>query len=160
MAQHRTGWPARIEAMCALALVIITAFYTCYARQQVSEMKEAVQVSRENTEAAKKSAEASVKAAEVAQAALASNERAFRIEQRPYLWVTEFAMQSPPQADQNLRVNVSYTNSGKTPATEMRRRDYCSLGEKGEHDFYGPPINFEKVEELGGPITCSGLQTV
>jgi hypothetical protein len=53
MAHQRTSLPAWIETFCAIALVFITGFYTYYAKQQLSEMKAAVQVSKENADAAK-----------------------------------------------------------------------------------------------------------
>src|ERR1039458_1794139 len=37
--KKETNWPQRIEAVCAVLLVIITGFYTFYARKQLKAMQ-------------------------------------------------------------------------------------------------------------------------
>jgi len=52
------NYPAWIQALAAIAIVIITGFYTHYAKQQAERMREAVKTAKDTAEAAKKSADA------------------------------------------------------------------------------------------------------
>jgi hypothetical protein len=58
-AKQKTNWPQRIEAVCAVMLVIITGTYTYYAAGQLHKMKR-------STDAAEKAANAAASAADTA----------------------------------------------------------------------------------------------
>jgi len=64
------NWPAWIQALSGVAIVIITGFYTYYARQQVMELRKA-------TTATQNAADAATSAAKTARDALHISERAY-----------------------------------------------------------------------------------
>ena len=119
--------PAWIEALCAVALVVITFFYTHYAAQQVSEMTAAVQVSRANADAA-------MKAAETAQDQL----RAFQN--------TEGAHIRPSRFEGNIakgRIRIPIENYGHMPSPSMSVFVHVYKELAGEQmPFYAKHYNF------------------
>lgn len=42
--KQKISWPSKLTAVCTFAIVIITGFYTYYAREQAVQMKEAVKI--------------------------------------------------------------------------------------------------------------------
>lgn len=115
--------PIWIEAACAIALVVITGFYTHYAHETLIELiKQYPEIT--------KSADAAKNAADTASSALDFNQREFRQEQRPYIWLsagmattdTAMAMLPLPELQKRnlpLMVNVQVFNGGKSPGIRI-----------------------------------------
>lgn len=101
-----TNWPQRIEAACAVLLVIITGTYTYYAAGQLHKMK--------------RSTDAAQSAATTAAQTLINQQKSFEIDQRPYL-VGQAPVFSGPGfvSDQPLYVNVTVKDVGRTPAVQQ-----------------------------------------
>ena len=109
--------PIWIEAACAVALVVITGFYTHYAHQQAVAAHDTVEQIIKQYPEIKKSADAAASAATTAQQALADQKNAFVIEQRPYLVVDgspQFV--STPTPMSQIEADITFKNIGKTPA--------------------------------------------
>ena len=107
----KKNWPQRIEAVCAVLLVIITGFYTYYAAGQLHKMRRA-------TKAAEDSAQAAKNAADTASKTLQFTQDSFRDEQRAWVGVPDLKIVSIPSP---TSIDVSFHNSGKTPGLHLRR---------------------------------------
>lgn len=64
--RNHEDWPNRMMAICTGLLVVITGFYTCAARQQVIETRNAVTQGQQGIVEARRSADATEKAANAA----------------------------------------------------------------------------------------------
>lgn len=112
-AKRKKEWPQRIEAVCAVLLVIITGFYTYYAAGQLHKMRRA-------TKAAEDSANAAKRAADTANQSMQLDQRA---------WVGPVEAALPPYDDGGRKVYIKIgekpkfsfvlANSGKTPALKL-----------------------------------------
>ena len=51
----QNNWPNKVQAITAIILIIITAIYTYYAREQVIETRKAVKVAEDSVSAGEKS---------------------------------------------------------------------------------------------------------
>jgi hypothetical protein len=103
----------RVEATCAVALVIITGFYTCYARKQA---KASIDAAR----AAQKSADAAKSAADTADATLKRSVAQFRQQVRPYVIIETTRINQIPAAGVIMAVESVIRNTGLTPALNVR----------------------------------------
>jgi hypothetical protein len=125
-----TNWPQRIEAICAVLLVVITGFYTFYARKQLKAMQgQIAEMKNARGQSKLDNANAITAQQAIAQSALSTSQRnfdktsqsaenTFRDEQRAWvgaLATTDVVIKEgePP----SFRVVV--TNSGKTPALHL-----------------------------------------
>jgi hypothetical protein len=126
-----TNWPQRIEAVCAILLVLITGAYTYYARKQlramqgqIAEMKNARAQSKIDNAAAivaqQKIAQDSLKKSQENIAKSSQDaETTFRDEQRA--WVGAIAVTDISIKEKELpSFHVVVINSGKTPALHLR----------------------------------------
>jgi hypothetical protein len=111
--------PIYIEAACAIALVIITGFYTHYAHNQVETAQRTLNEISNQTPQLENSANAAASTARTAANTLEDQKNRFQIEQRPYVVLDadrrmEFITQ--PIAEKKIEVNVWIKNVGRTPA--------------------------------------------
>jgi hypothetical protein len=144
--KEKENWPQRIEAVCAVLLVVITGFYTYYAAGQLHKMKRStdaaekaatvadqtlkeIQKGRNDThdlaEAAKRQAtdagtlaQAAVDQVALLRDTLKSSEKRFALEQRPYIWFT--SRKPIVQASTNVGWIVDSENYGRSPALKLR----------------------------------------
>jgi hypothetical protein len=100
--KHKTSWPVRIEAGCAVILIFITGFYTYYASQQAA--------------AAIKAAKAAKDAARISDDTLKFNEQSVRLDQRPWIGIDKFNV---VKNGDTLRFSAVIKNYGRTPALRV-----------------------------------------
>jgi hypothetical protein len=127
----KTNWPQRIEAVCAVLLVIITGTYTYYAAGQLHKMKR-------STEATERAAEAAKNAVELAR-------RTAHIDQRAYLSIKITSV--PAKEGKALRTVGIVSNHGKTYALNVTA---CKVGQDVMNN---PPVN--PVKEPPSFYDCS-----
>lgn len=119
---HRDMWPNRVVALATAILVVVTALYTHYARQQAILMRAAVEATREATR--------------VTQDALALTREQFRIDQRPYVGtisrpqgvLTSNLPFFSPDNNGSISWNWYFSNLGKSPALNVRFSHYVEIG--------------------------------
>ena len=141
----RTNWPAWIQAISAIALVVFTFFLTHYSSRAVRLTGDSVKISRETLESAKAvqdntlaemkaqskamqdSADAIMKSVEMAARGIAISEKnvklieeQFRIEQRPWIQVKDVKLENELEANKTCRFNLTMVNDGKTPAQHVK----------------------------------------
>jgi hypothetical protein len=97
-------WIAYVEGCCDVLLVLITGTYTYYAAGQLHKMKRAT--------------EAATSAAQTASDTLKFTRDSFKDDQRAWLGVAEFHT-IDFSAARGLIVDISFFNSGKTPARDV-----------------------------------------
>jgi hypothetical protein len=119
--KEKKNWPQRVEAVCAVLLVIITGFYTYYAAGQLHKMRRA-------TKAAEDSANAAKSAANIAESALQFQQQEFRTQQRPYIYPVPIRNMGAPDCIvftpigndlYSVGCAVGMRNSGLSPAVEI-----------------------------------------
>jgi hypothetical protein len=106
--KEEPNWPQRIEAVCAVLLVVITGFYTYYAARQLHKMKR-------STEAAEKAANAATSAADTAARQLDDAE----LRESARLTFQEIKATIVPGKDFVVDVSVTIVNSGPTVADDL-----------------------------------------
>jgi hypothetical protein len=146
----KANWPQRIEAVCAILLVLITGTYTYYTRGQLRLTREALRQSKSANANAIKAQQ------QIAQDSLAKSqdnfaktsqtaEETFRDEQRAWvgaLGVTNVIIKegAPPV------FGVVVTNSGKTPALHVRFLTTGGSRMRGEQsNFAYPPLPKDQI---------------
>ena len=106
--------PERIAAFFAMGIFFVTSFYTCYARQQVIETRKATN--------------AAVDAVRIATQANTQSAQAFRIDQRAWLALSGYRIETQdstgwvarePIPGENYRIRIGLRNPGKTPALNI-----------------------------------------
>jgi len=97
--KEKASWPPKITAYCTIAIVIITGLYTCYARQQVKQMKLAVAAATKQTKQV---------------------EDQFRLEQRAWIGVT--GAECIIERGEPMILQVHFRNVGKTPALSLTNK--------------------------------------
>lgn len=104
--KHKSGLAVRVEAGCAVLLVIITGFYTHYASQQAG---------------------AAIKAAEAAKSAADTSARQLELTERPWIYIVSNSMEHfgfIPNASGGWRVNIqpklTIKNIGNIPAVNVQ----------------------------------------
>jgi hypothetical protein len=106
--QKQTNWPQRIEAVCALLLVIITGTYTYYAAGQLHKMKR-------STDAAERAAVAADNSAQTA-------DKTLRMAYRP--WVNAESAEladplvNPPPPRFHVKLKFTFKNTGTSVSTD------------------------------------------
>lgn len=125
--RHAPTW---IEAACAVALVVITGFYTHYAHQQVQTAQNTLAEIVKQSPEIKKSADAAYSSSTTADATLKSSQEQFRDEERPYVWLTP-GLATPTDSMSNtpildflshkwtLGINIQVHNGGHSPAVDV-----------------------------------------
>lgn len=115
--------PIWIEAGCAIALVVITGFYTHYAHQQVQTAQNTLGEIIKQFPEIQKSANAANRAATIAGQALQYTQAAFRDDQRAWVYASAALTFNPPnniiEIGKPFVVRVALQNSGKTPAPHV-----------------------------------------
>ena len=119
--QKQEKWPQRVEAACAIALVIITGFYACYAKFQRDAMLESNRLNRD---------------------ALESVQRAFvTFHEMP---VTKILVRTKDGDIPYWEFHTTWENSGTTPAIGVVQ--HFNIGELAEEptnqQFRGGPAEF------------------
>jgi|ERR1022692_2863355 hypothetical protein len=94
----------KIKTKVELFGILLLAVYTIYTIKMFYANRDA--------------ADAAKSAASIADATLKATQRAFRIEQRPYVVTEGPQFVQPPVAGKPTRVTVFYSNIGKTPAVK------------------------------------------
>jgi hypothetical protein len=114
-------WPQRIEAVCAVMLVLITGTYTYYTRGQLRLTREAVRQSKADNAAAiaaqqKLAQDSLIKSQENFDKSASDARDAFRDDQRA--WVGPISITAPEvKAGSPIpTIGIVIKNSGKTPA--------------------------------------------
>ncbi len=147
---------AAITAVCTIAIVIITLFYTFYARKQVIQMEravvaainqtykmqEAVGIAADQTEQMKLAVAATAdQTEEMKKAVIVATEQTkqvkdqFRLEQRA--WIGSNIVRGPVEAEKQIKASVEIVNTGRTPAKNLKVA--------ARFDFGGVP-DFTKVD--------------
>jgi hypothetical protein len=150
--KKETNWPQRIEAICAMLLVLITGCYTFYARKQLKAMQGQI-TEMKNTRAQTKFDNASAIIAEqaIAQNALTESQKSvdkslgatidnFQQEQRA--WLNAQPAIGIPKSDAPYKIQIPILNSGKTPAKHLMvyfTGKFVAEGEKVAYTFLGVP---------------------
>jgi hypothetical protein len=150
--KKKTNWPQRVEAVCAVLLVIITGCYTFYARKQLKAMQGQI-TEMKNARAQSKLDSASAITAQqaIAQSALSASqtnfdktsqnsEKTFRNEQRA--WIGAIMVTNAVfKEDAIPSYSIIVINSGKTPALHVHSITMNKSRPKGEKiEFDYPPI--------------------
>ena len=132
------NWPQRIEACCAVLLVLITGFYTYYARQQ-----------------AKSSNEAAVDATE----SLKTIKDQFRIDQRPYISILDLSIFDPitrkpsvPTKGRPFAVKITFKNVGKSNALDTITHRHVLFGKQISN------LHPEPSDNRSGTVIDIGVQ--
>ena len=146
--EKKTNWPQRIEAVCAVLLVIITGFYTYFAAGQLHKMNRAVKAAEgANTIAAKNLAE--------------TNRSWIEIRLDRY-W--EEADNDLPKLNEHLRklrelkFPLTYTNVGKFPVTQIYiTADVDILDSDKSPTFYYREPHYEMVRNILFPSRSDSI---
>jgi hypothetical protein len=117
--KEKKDWPQRVEACCAIALVIITFFYTYYARQQsIAANNTLIEIHNQSPEI-KQSADAAKDAAETAHSALV-------LDVRPWVGlIGSDHITADLKENSPLQVHLQIENFGKSPA--LKEASFTSL---------------------------------
>jgi hypothetical protein len=134
--------PVWIEAACAIALVVITGFYTHYAHRTLEEIiKQYPEIT--------KSANAAKSAADTASSALVSVQRAFVTYDETD--VDSYPTSIRPTNQEAWAFTAKLENSGTTPAVSAIREfavNNTLRAEPTDLEFLGPNIN-QPIGEIG-----------
>jgi hypothetical protein len=163
--QPRKKWVKKATSPMGLftaGLLLVAFVQAVVTGLQLAEMKsdslqtdKLIQQATRAADAANASSEAAKSAAQTAASALTQNERAFVIEQRPYVWIESIKIRTKV-VGQPLSYDIHLVNYGKTPAIRMYFSAWTDSGKpSGELcDRY------RKSAELGTGILGSGKSDV
>ena len=118
------NWPQRVEAVCAVLLILITGTYTWYTRGQLRLTREAIRQSRADN------ANALIAQQGIAQNALTASQENFmkslkssdnqsRLDQRAWVGHIDSSV-SEVKEEAPITFKITLSNSGKTPALRVR----------------------------------------
>jgi len=126
------NWAAWIHALSGIAIVIITFFYTYYAREQALQMRDAI-------DAARRSAEAGTNAAQTAKDALTFTREVI---EGPYVGADSIAVENFPGLSPTFI--LTFHNFGRSPAVNMTGNATMGLrpGEIESELNFDPSGNF------------------
>ncbi len=114
--KKEANWPQRIEAVCAVLLVIITGFYTYYAAGQLHKMKRSTEATERAANAAKDSVDLARKNA--------------HFDQRAWLGISygtyKYAI------SQTFGATYEVTDTGKTPARNVQGKAVTRFMKSGD----------------------------
>jgi hypothetical protein len=126
--KKQNNWPQGIEAVCAVFLVLITGFYTYYARKQAGAAHDTLGEIQKQFPEIQKSAKAARDAADTSRQSLVDVQRAFII------FPAKASMIFFPR-DQVHSITMPIENSGATPAHMVIDRISCvtPIGQLPKH---------------------------
>ena len=155
--KKETNWPQRIEAVCAVLLVIITGFYTFYARKQLKAMQGQI-AEMKNARAQSKLDNANAISAQqaIAQSGLSASQESgkqslgatignFHLDQRAWIGAVSFALDAV-EIGKPVYGHVTLFNSGKTVAKHVIPHFHMMFS----------PTEFKKLPPPSGPQPIVG----
>ncbi len=148
--QEAKNWPFVVQAICAVFIVIITAFYTHYAKEQVDQIQKQGRLIGAQTSALKlqigqmqQQVTAAKESADAAQESVKIAERAFVSTERPWIKIINAKLSPTGVSFEHNTINVTISfqlkNVGLTPASHVKfsvkclainPADYRKIGEK------------------------------
>jgi hypothetical protein len=155
-------WTRYVEAVCALALVLITGTYTYYASKQASASVTAADAAKSAADTASQTLQQMKDSSTATSQATLS---AFKQEQRPYIVATAFSLS--PSKDGLLQdekgthfcLRVEEKNRGRTPAVSVWDHRSVTYGKSGEdtvRTMKTPKYPGEAGEVMGPDTDSSG----
>jgi hypothetical protein len=130
-AENQPHWTSYVEAFCAILLVLITAFYTYYAGHQAQSAIDATRIAT----------------------------KSMLIDQRAWIGLDHIdIVDAPIQAGKNLRINVTFKNTGKTPSfalTTIPISEGVEAGQKPHFDYSGVKPIFYGLVQPNAPVLSS-----
>jgi len=138
-----------------IVALFVVICYTRYAGQQANTMNDTLVEIRKQTTSANISASAAQSAALTASQTLITTTNRFRIEQRPIVWLTndigkpDFVPQfnNPASPIGQIAWDWHFTNYGRTPAQNVKIRQYIKVGNEPFNLAYG-----HKQDAIGAPL--------
>lgn len=155
--ENGINWPIWIQAASAIFIVIVTAFYTYYARQQVIETRKAVEIAnksfeasegsmkstltemRAQSEAMKMAAKAANSQATISKNAFEAANSQYQLPNRPFVFISGWGEFQKLKEMQTIRMILE--NVGKLPAC-FEKIEYTMVVGNKRFPFEGP--DFQK----------------